>query len=104
MPPVMVSAAFDVVCPHCRALLTISPEARAVAGHKEPLAPKPVADMDEAVERMKKDPDRRESLFAQSVESEKNKADRLKKSFEDLLRRTGDSPDSARPVRDMDLD
>jgi hypothetical protein len=100
MPP----SAFDVICPHCHAALTISPEARAVVGHKEPHAPPPVADMDEAVQRLKKDPERRETLFTQSVESEKMKAERLKKSFDDLLRRAKDDPDSPRPVREMDLD
>ncbi len=100
----MVAAAFDVSCPHCHSLLTISPEAKAVVGHQEPRAPKPVADMDEAVQRLKQDPNRRESLFSQSLETEKTKADRLKKSFDDLLRRTGESPDTSRPVRDLDLD
>ncbi|MBL8022950.1 MAG: hypothetical protein JNK54_01515 [Elusimicrobia bacterium] len=100
----MSSSAFDVTCPHCHAALTISPDARAVVGHKEPHKPKPVEDMDEAVQLLKKDPERRENLFAQSLESEKTKADRLKKSFEDLLRKAQDEPDGARPVRDMDLD
>lgn len=100
----MVAAAFEVACPHCHALLTISPEAKAVVGHQAPRAPKPVADMDEAVEQMKLDPNRRETLFSQSVESEKNKADRLKKSFDDLLRRANETPDGSRPVRDLDLD
>jgi hypothetical protein len=100
----MSVSAFDVTCPHCHALLTVSPEARAVVGHKEPLKPKPVGDMDEAVQLLKKDPERRENLFTQSLESEKMKADRLKKSFDDLLRRAKDEPDAPRPVRDMDLD
>jgi hypothetical protein len=100
----MTRSAFDVTCPHCHAALTVSPDARAVVGHKEPHKPKPVEDMDEAVQLLKKDPERRENLFAQSLESEKTKADRLKKSFEDLLRRAQDEPDDTRPLRDMDLD
>jgi hypothetical protein len=100
----MVHAAFEVNCPHCHAVLTVSPEARAVVGHKEPVKAKPVGDMDEAVQWLKKDPERRENLFTQSLESEKMKADRLKKSFDDLLRRAKDDPDAPRPVRDMDLD
>ena len=100
----MSSSAFDVLCPHCHSVLTVSPEARAVIGHKEPVKPKPVADMDESVQLLKKDPERRENLSTQSLESEKMKTDRLKKSFEDLLRRAKDEPDAPRPVRDMDLD
>ena len=100
----MSSSAFDVPCPHCHAVLTVSPEARAVIGHKEPVKLKPVGDMDEAVQLLKQDPERRENLFTQSLESEKMKADRLKKSFDDLLRRAKDTPDASRPLRDMDLD
>jgi Mrp family chromosome partitioning ATPase len=47
---------------------------------------------------LKQDPERRENLFSQSLESEKMKADRLKKSFDDLLRRTGEIAGRSRPV------
>ncbi len=100
----MRSSAFDVTCPHCHAALTISPEAKAVVGHKEAVKPKPVEDMDEAVHLLQQDPQRRESLFQQSIESEKSKTDRLKKSFEDLLRRAKDEPEAKPPIRDLDLD
>jgi len=60
--------------------------------------------MEEAVDLLRHDPDRRDSLFQRSVESEKQKADRLKKSFDDLLRRTNETPDTGRPLRPMDLD
>ena len=100
----MTTSAFEVHCPVCHAALTISPEARAVVGHREPKAPKPVASMDEAVQALKQDPERREDLFRKSVESEKAKADRLKKSFNDLLNRAKDEPPPERPLRDMDLD
>ncbi len=99
-----MSSAFDVPCPVCRARLTISPEARAVVAHHEAPPPKPVASLDEGVVAVKKDPERRAGLFQQSLESEKSKADRLKKSFNDLLKRAQDEPDSERPVREIDLD
>ncbi len=100
----LMGAAFDVQCPCCKARLTISPEARAVVAHKEAAPPKPVASLDEGVAVVKKDPERRAGLFAQSLESEKSKADRLKKSFNDLLQKAKDDPDAPRPLRDMDLD
>jgi hypothetical protein len=99
-----MSSAFDVHCPVCHAALTISPEARAVVGHREPKSPKPAADMDTAVQALKQDPQRRAGLFKEAIESEKSKADRLKKSFNDLLHRAKEEPDSVRPLRDMDLD
>ncbi|MBK6879574.1 MAG: hypothetical protein IPN65_07435 [Elusimicrobia bacterium] len=99
-----MSAAFDVHCPCCKAQLTVSPEARAVVSHKAATPPKPVASLDEGVAVVKKDPERRAGLFAQSLETEKSKADRLKKSFNDLLQKAKEDPDAPRPVRDMDLD
>ena len=99
-----MSSAFDVSCPVCRARLTISPEARAVVAHREAPPPKPVESLDEGVAGVKKDPERRAGLFQQSLESEKAKADRLKKSFNDLLKRAQDEPDGERPVREIDLD
>ena len=39
----LMSAAFDVHCPCCKAQLTVSPEARAVVSHKAATPPKPVA-------------------------------------------------------------
>jgi hypothetical protein len=100
----LMSAAFDVHCPCCKAQLTVSPEARAVVSHKAATPPKPVASLDEGVAVVKKDPERRAGLFAQSLETEKSKADRLKKSFNDLLQKAKEDPDAPRPVRDMDLD
>lgn len=98
MPP-----AFDVECPHCRALLTISADARAVVGSREAPKPKPVTDLEDAARALKKDPDRRQELFQKSVDSEKSKGDKLKKSFDDLLKRAQQEP-LERPTRDMDLD
>ena len=98
MPP-----AFDVECPHCRAKLTISSDAQCVVSSHEAPKPKPVADLDEAARALKKDPERRKELFQKSVDSEKSKGEKLKKSFDDLLKRAQQEP-LERPPRDMDLD
>ncbi len=98
-----MSSAFGVACPSCHAFLAISSEAKSVLTYKLSKAPKPVTDLTEAARALQKDAERREGLFKKSVESEKTKADKLKKSFDDLLNRAKDEP-LERPTRDMDLD
>lgn len=98
MPP-----AFDVACPCCGAALTVSADAQSVIAHKEAPKPKAVTDLAEAARALQQDPERREELFRQSVETEKNKGDKLKKSFNDLFKRASAEP-LERPTRDLDLD
>ncbi|HMU75416.1 MAG TPA: hypothetical protein PKB12_03325 [Elusimicrobiota bacterium] len=95
--------AFDVTCPCCRATLTVSGDAQSVLKFKEAPKPKAVSDLTEAARALQKDPERREELFKQSLETEKNKGDKLKKSFNDLFKRAAEEP-LERPTRDMDLD
>ena len=52
---------------------------------------------------MKEQDTRRESLFRQSVEAEKHKAELLEKKFQEAIKRAKDAPDPGR-LRDIDLD
>ena len=45
-----------------------------------------------------------ESIFRQSVDAEKNKADLLEKKFAEAMRKAKDSPDEGKPFREIDLD
>ena len=47
---------------------------------------------------------RRESLFAQSVNAEKNKEDLMAKKFAEAVKKAKESPLGERPLRDFDLD
>ena len=95
---------FDLTCPCCGAVLKVDSETRAVISHVAPVKPKTFNDLDEAARAMKEQDNRRESIFRQSVEAQKNSADLLEKKFQEALRKAKESPDTGRPIRDFDLD
>jgi hypothetical protein len=97
------TAPFEVGCPHCNAVLKVDPETKAVIAHTAPVAPKMFADFEAAASAMKEQEGRRESLFRQSVEAEKNKATLLEKKFQEAMKKAKESPDT-KPIRDFDLD
>jgi hypothetical protein len=47
---------------------------------------------------------RRESIFAQSVQAEKNKDDVMAKKFAEAVKKAKESPMTGKPLRDFDLD
>ena len=96
---------FEVMCPCCEASLRVDPVTRAVISH----TPKPVArtfaDMEAAARAMREGDVRKESIFRQSVEAEKNKADLLDKKFAEAVKKAKEAPDMTKPfLRDFDLD
>ena len=95
---------FEVACPHCNALLKVDPAVEAVIAHKPPVVPKTFADLEDAARAMKEQDSRKESIFRQSVEAEKHKADLLEKKFQEAVKRAKETPDTGRPIRDFDLD
>ena len=95
---------FDVTCPCCGAVLKVDSETEAVISHTAPVKPKTFADIEAAARAMKEQDSRRESLFRQSVEAEKNKADLLEKKFQEAVKRAKETPDAAPRIRDIDLD
>jgi hypothetical protein len=52
---------------------------------------------------MREQNERKESIFRQSVEAEKNKEDLLEKKFAEALRKAKDAPEE-KPLRVFDLD
>ena len=52
---------------------------------------------------MRENEGRKESLFRQSVENEKNKAQLLEKKFQEAVKRAKETPDE-KFIRDIDLD
>ncbi|HLQ50337.1 MAG TPA: hypothetical protein VK129_02500 [Terriglobales bacterium] len=96
--------AFEVSCPCCGAMLKVDVASRAVISHIPPERPKTFNDFEEAARAMKEQDSRRESLFRQSVEAEKNKADLLEKKFQEAVKRAKETPDAAPRIRDIDLD
>jgi|SRR5271165_6273375 len=97
-------AQFEVACPCCGALLKIDVETKAVIAHTPKAVPKTFNDMEEAARAMKERDSRKESIFRQSVEAQKNSSDLLEKKFQEALRKAKETPDTGKPLRDFDLD
>jgi molecular chaperone DnaK (HSP70) len=98
------SSPFEVTCPCCHAVLKVDPETRAVIAHTAAVKPKTFADMEEAARSMREQDSRRDSVFRQSVEAQKNASEVLEKKFQEAVRKAKESPDTGKPIRDFDLD
>ena len=97
-------APFEVACPCCGASLKIDASVKAVIAHTPKAVPRTFEDMEAAARSMKEQDSRRESIFRQSVEAQKNSADLLEKKFQEALKRAKETPDTGKPLRDFDLD
>ena len=95
---------FDVECPCCQAVLKIDPETRAVIAHTVPVKPMPISDLAAEVAKLKGEDARREEVFQKQFEAEKAHGKVLEKKFDELFKRAKETPDSGRPMRDIDLD
>ncbi len=93
---------YEVTCPCCRTTLVIDAGLKRVVRHVEPeRADKPK--LDEAHRILAEAKARRESIFDQSVQSERTRGDALSKRFEEALKQAREEPIS-KPERDFDLD
>jgi adenine-specific DNA methylase len=98
-------APFEVICPDCGAVIKVDAETCAVIGHQSAARPKTFNDLDEAARAMHEQEGRRDSIFRQSVDAEKQRGDLLEKKFQEALRKAKESPDIDKPlIRDFDLD
>jgi ribulose kinase len=98
------ATAFEITCPCCSAVLKVDSEAQAVIAHTAAVKPKMFNDIEEAARAMKEQDNRRDSIFRQSVEAQKNASDLLEKKFQEAVRKAKESPDTGKPIRDFDLD
>ena len=94
---------FEVTCPCCGAILKVDTSTRAVISHTAPVVPKTFNDLEAAARSFREQDSRKESLFRQSVEAEKNKANLLEKKFQEAVKKAKETPDTPR-IRDFDLD
>lgn len=93
---------YEVTCPCCHATLVVDAGLRRVVRHVEAERPdKPK--LDEAHRILAEAKARRDSLFEQSVESERSRSDVLSKRFEEALKQAKQEP-VTKPSRDFDLD
>jgi len=93
---------FEITCPCCQATLVVDADLRRVVRHTEPeRADKP--QLDDAHRILADAKARRESLFEQSVQSERTRGDALSRRFEEALKQAREEP-ITKPSRDFDLD
>ena len=95
---------FEVSCPDCGAILKIDPVTRVIIAHTPAPRKKTFEDFGEAARALRASDERRESLFRQSVDAEKNKEDVLAKKFAEAVKKAKESPLGDRPLRDLDLE
>ena len=98
------SVNFDITCPCCNAVLTVDAQTKSVIAHTAAVKPKMFEDLEHAARAMKEQDSRRDSIFRQSVENQKNASELLEKKFQKAVKRAKESPDTGKPIRDFDLD
>jgi hypothetical protein len=94
---------FEVACPDCGAMLRIDATTGLVVSHTPAPRKRTFEDLETAAKAMRDQNERKESIFRQSVEAEKNKEDLFEKKFAEALRKAKDAPDE-KPLRVFDLD
>jgi len=94
---------FEIACPDCSAMLRIDAETGALISHTSAPRKRTFEDLATAAQAMREQDERKESIFRQSVEAEKNKEDLFEKKFAEALRKAKDAPEG-KPFREFDLD
>ena len=94
---------FEVACPDCGAMLKIDGATGLVVSHTPAPRKRMFEDLEMAAKAMREQEERKESIFKQSVDAERNKADLLEKKFAEAVRKAKDAPD-VKPLREFDLD
>jgi hypothetical protein len=94
---------FEVACPDCGAMIKIDAASGLVVSHTPAPRKRMFEDLETAAKAMREHGERTESIFRQSVDAERNKADLLEKKFAEALKKAKDAPEG-KPLRDFDLD
>jgi hypothetical protein len=94
---------FEIACPDCGAMIKVDGATGLVVSHTPAPRKRMFEDLETAAKAMREQDERKESLFRQSVEAEKNKEDLFEKKFAEALRKAKDAPDG-KPFREFDLD
>jgi hypothetical protein len=94
----------EIACPDCGAMLKIDVAARAVVAHTPAPRKRTFEDFDAATKALREADERKESLFRQAVDAEKNKEDIFNKRFAEAVKKAQETPDTGKPLREFDLD
>ena len=85
-------------------MLRVDPVTQSVIAHTPAPRKRTFEDLSSAAKASREQDARRDSIFAQSVEAQKNRDDILNKKFEEAFRKAKESPDTGKPLREFDLD
>ena len=92
----------ELECPCCGAVLTVDLNLGRIVSHEAPVNPNR-PELDKAQTILAEQAARRDALFEQSFQNEKNKGDALSKRFEEALKEANKEP-VTKPLRGFDLD
>jgi hypothetical protein len=84
-------------------MLKIDAATGVVVSHTPAPRKRTFEDLATAAQAMREQDERKESIFRQSVDAEKNKEDLLEKKFAEAMRKAKDAPEG-KPFREFDLD
>ena len=85
-------------------MLKVDAATRTVIAHTPAPRKRTFEDLEAAAKEMRERDERKESIFRQAVDAEKNKTDLLEKRFAEALKKAKETPDSGKPLREFDLD
>ena len=85
-------------------MLKIDASSRTVIAHTPAPRKRMFEDFEMAAKAMREQDERKESIFRQAVDAEKNKEDVFEKRFAEALRKAKETPDTGKPLREFDLD
>ncbi len=92
----------EITCPCCQSTIVVDTNLGRVVSHEAPdRGNKP--ELSDAQRILAEEAARREAVFQNSVNAEKNRGDALSKRFDEALRQAKEEPVS-KPLRDFDLD
>src|SRR3984885_7042828 len=95
---------FEITCPDCGAMLKVDPVTRAINAHTAAPRKRMFEDFSDAARALREADARRDSIFAQSVDAQKNKDEVMAKKFAEAVKKAKEAPMGERPLRDFDLD
>ena len=94
---------FEVACPDCGAMMTIDAATGLLVSHTPAPRKRTFEDLATAAQAMRDQDERKESIFRQSLDAERNKEDLMEKRFAEALRKAKEAPEG-KPLREFDLD
>ena len=95
---------FEVSCPDCGAMLKVDSVTRTIIAHTPAPRKKMFEDFGEAAKALRESDQRRDNLFQQSVDAQRDRDNVMEKKFAEAVKKAKETPDTGKPLRDFDLD